>query len=367
MRILYIITQADGGGAQKYTLALAKHFNGEIAAGNEAEKLFDDALKSGLMVHRLKYLKRSIHPFYDLLALFELVALIRKTKPGIVHLNSSKAGFLGSLAGAFTNAKIVFTAHGFIFNEPFSPFIKWCYLMLEKFASLFRDYIITVSDADKKSALDNHLISPNKISTIHNGSPSINFLSREEACGKLRLPPDKIILGSVANFYKTKGLDVLIDAISQLNTDLLTKIHLAIIGEGKERILLEKKILEYELGPKVTLIGNLPDAAAYLKAFDVFILPSRKEGFPFVLLEAMQAGLPIIASKVGGIPEGLEDGGLQVPPEDAKALADGITALFSDANLKQQFALRAKQRSQLFSQEKMLEETKKVYEKIILI
>ena len=238
------------------------------------------------------------------------------------------------------------------------------FLLLEKFASLSRDYIICVSNADRQSALKHHLISEAKISVIHNGLEPINFLSRDESRKALDLSANKTSIGTVANFYKTKGLDVLVDAISQIDRDLLDKIHLAIIGDGKEKNFLQKKILEYELGPKITLIGNLPDADRYLKAFDVFVLPSRKEGFPFVLLEAMQAGLPIIATKVGGIPEALKDAGLQVPAEDATALADAISELLNDANLAAQFSQRAKQRSQLFTQEKMLEETKNIYEKI---
>lgn len=383
MKILYIITQADGGGAQKYTLALARHFKGAIAAGQEAKQLFEDAKTTGLDVYPLKYLKRSIHPVFDCLALFEIISLIKKLKPDIVHLNSSKAGFLGSIAvGLYnlfsrlslspkisgrlkTGIRIIFTAHGFIFNEPFLPITKWFFLILEKFASLFRDYIICVSDADKESALKHKLIDPAKISVIHNGLAPINFLTRDEAKKALGLRSDQAILGSIANFYKTKGLDILVDAISLLDKQFLNQIHLVIVGEGKERIFIEKKILEYELGPKITLIGKLSDAEKYLKAFDIFLLPSRKEGFPFVLLEAMQAGLPIIASKVGGIPEALEDAGLQVRAEDPKALAEAITKLLNDANLAAQFAQRAEQRSQLFTQEKMLGETKKIYEKLL--
>src|SRR5665213_2048423 len=100
MKILYVITQADGGGAQKYVLALAKHFGGEIAAGTESMQLFEAARAAGIPTHPLKYLKRNINPLWDTLACFELLMLIRKLKPDIVHLNSSKAGFIGSLAAA---------------------------------------------------------------------------------------------------------------------------------------------------------------------------------------------------------------------------------------------------------------------------
>lgn len=378
MKILYIITQADGGGAQKYVLTLASYFNGAIAAGAESQQLFDDARAAGLDVYRLKHLKRDIHPWHDLLAVLELKRLIKKLQPQIVHLNSTKAGFLGSLSGwlakhstySFSRQemaypKVLFTAHGFRFLEPLSAPAKIFYLGIEKFASRFRDHIITVSEADRQAALRYGIIADSKISVIHNGLAPVKFLDREEAKAALGLPSRKMLLGSIANFYKTKGLDILIDALSLLDSKLLESIHLAIIGEGKERISIEKRILEHRLVAKVTLVGNLPRAEKYLKAFDVFLLPSRKEGFPFVLLAAMQAGVPIIASKVGGIPEALGDAGVQVPPQDPRSLANAIMSLLNDVNLARQLAQRAEDRSQLFSQSAMLEKTQAVYQNLL--
>lgn len=125
MRILYVITQADGGGAQKYTLCLAKHFGGTVAAGNEAEKLFIDARRSGLTTFELKHLKRDVDPWHDVLAVWEIRQLIKSYNPDIVHLNSSKAGILGSFAAIGTKVKVVFTAHGFVFNEPLPGPLKY--------------------------------------------------------------------------------------------------------------------------------------------------------------------------------------------------------------------------------------------------
>ena len=132
MRILYVITQADGGGAQKYTLALAKHFNGAIAAGNEAERLFIDAQRAGLKTFELTHLKRNINLWHDVLAVWEIRKLIKSYNPDIVHLNSSKAGILGSFACIGTKAKMIFTAHGFVFNEPLSLPVKNFYLLWKK-------------------------------------------------------------------------------------------------------------------------------------------------------------------------------------------------------------------------------------------
>src|SRR6185436_2761697 len=107
MKILYIITQADGGGAQKYTLDLARHFNGAIAAGDEATKLLDAAKADGLKTYPLKHLKRDINLWHDFLAMWEIRALIDSIKPDIVHLNSTKAGILGSFACVGLKTKVI--------------------------------------------------------------------------------------------------------------------------------------------------------------------------------------------------------------------------------------------------------------------
>ena len=379
MKILYIITQADGGGAQKYVLALAKHFDGVIAAGDEASKLFDEAKRAGLAVYPLQHLKRNIHPWHDLLAIYEIQRLVKILKPDTVHLNSTKAGFLGSVGAKLAGAKVVFTAHGFRYLEPLSHSARAFYLAIEKLAGDFRDFIITVSGFDKKSALANNLIKPDKISTIHNGIPQIDFLTKEKARSILGLPlfskegggSYNFIFGTVANFYKTKGLDVLIDAVSLLplgegpGMRIKDDVLFVIIGNGQDFENCKLKIKNLGLESNFKLLGQVPEARTVLKAFDAFILPSRKEGFPFAILEASQAGLPIIATNVGGIPEALGDAGILIEPKNPHALKEAIEKLYEDAQLRKVLSQKALERSKLFTEEKMFEQTKKVYESLM--
>jgi glycosyltransferase involved in cell wall biosynthesis len=365
MKILYIITQADGGGAQKYVLTLAKYFGGKIAAGAEDKKLFNDAITAGIRVYPLGHLKRNISPVSDILAIWEIRNLIKNLNPDIVHLNSTKAGVLGSFAAIGLKTKVVFTAHGFRFNEPMSYPIKNFYLALEKIASSCRDFIITVSDADKESALKNKLIDYGKISTVHNGISPINFFDRDQARAKLNLPTDKKIVGTIANFYKTKGIDVLIEAVNTLPKSTLEKTLFMIIGDGTEFENLKLRIKNLKLENNIRLMGKIDNASIYLKAFDAFVLPSRKEGFPFAILEAMQASLPIIAADVGGNKEALGDTGILVPSENPDALSRVINTVLRDSNTVRSISGKTFERSKLFTEEKMLEETKNVYEKVL--
>ena len=350
MKILYLITQADGGGAQKYVLTLAKHFGGAIAAGNEASQLFTQAQMAGLETFELKYLKRNINPFFDFLAIWEIRQLLEHLKPDILHINSTKAGVLGSFAAIGLSTKVVFTAHGFIFNEPLPHPIRTFYLALEKLASSYRDFIITVSEVDKKSALDNKLISADKIQTIYNGIPKINFYSKETARTKLGLPADKKIIGVIANDYKTKGLDLIKEIVPIKGTSVV------VIGKMND----DKKSDQ-----NVEYIGQIPEASAYLKAFDGFLIPSRKEGFSYTLLEAMQAGLPIVATKVGGNAEATGDAAILKESEDVMGLRSASAEIISDASLRDVLSKNALERSKLFTEQKMLDETETVYKKIL--
>jgi len=176
-----------------------------------------------------------------------------------------------------------------------------------------------------------------------------------------------VVIGAIANLYATKGIEYLIEAASiTAKSYKLKAISYIVIGEGKERPKLEALIKTYNLENNFFLIGRISNATQYLKAFDIVVLPSVKEGFPWVLLDAMAAEVPIIATKVGAVPEVIEDNkdGLLVPPGDSKALAEKIYRLL---NLNPKFlhllhdrivSVRiAREKLKRFSRQKMLVET----------
>ncbi|MBI2050367.1 MAG: glycosyltransferase family 4 protein [Parcubacteria group bacterium] len=314
--ILYIVTQQEFGGAQRYIFDLATNldksqYDVHIAAGEEKEgfpasngdKFFDRARGQNLTVHSLKHLVRPISLINDFLAYFELKKLISELKPDIVHLNSSKAGVLGSMAAkALGVPKIIYTAHGFVFNEPMNPLKRWLYTHAELGTAKRVDRIIAVSEFDRQAGIKAG-IDENKIVTVHNGidPSSLRFFSEEDARAQLNITEHTPLIGCIANFYQTKGLDVLIGAMADINAQLV------IVGDGELRPQLEEQIKKLNLADQVHLTGQLPDAHQYLKAFDIFVLASRKEGFPYVLLEAAAAGVPIVATRVGGVPEIIHD------------------------------------------------------------
>ncbi|MDZ4385044.1 MAG: glycosyltransferase family 4 protein [Candidatus Moranbacteria bacterium] len=360
-KILYIITQSDWGGAQKYVFDLANGLKGEfevsVAFGGKG-RLGDRLQAIGIRTHRLENLVREIHLWKDFLGFWEIYRLIRKERPDIVHTNSSKAEILGNIAARLAGVeRVVFTAHGFVFNEDLGFWKKTFFIFWERLAGLFATRIICVSDFDRKSALKNKISPARKLCVIHNGIeiPAGN-LARVERAGR------KIIIGTIANFYYNKGLEFLVQAAAELNKKF-PNLEFRVAGDGGERRNIEDAIKKQRL-QNFKLLGFQEEQYDFLRQLDIFVLPSLKEGLPYALLEALSLGVPAVASKVGGIPEIISDGenGFLVEPKNSKMLAEKINLLLGDERLKAEFSRSGREKIQAeFSLGRMLARTQEAY------
>jgi len=370
--ILYIITQSELGGAQKYVFDLAINFKNEfnisVAVGEQGEQgeLINKLKQKNINYYIIPYLKRSISPIDDLIALIEIIKLIKKIKPDIIHLNSSKISILGSIASIFSKSKIIYTAHGWVFNEPMPKLKKLFYKYSEKITALFKNKIICVSEFDKQIAIKEKICNPKKLITIHNGIKQINFLSKQEARQKLfrNNQNSKLIIGTIANLYKTKGLEYLIQSIKILTSNFQFPIITIIIGEGSERKNLQNLIDQLNLKNSVFLFGKINNASEFLKAFDIYVCSSVKEGLSYTLIEAMQTELPIVATNVGGNSELIINNktGVLIKPQNQQELTNSINYLIKDKALSNKLGVNAKQKAMNeFSLESMISKTKKIY------
>ena len=223
---------------------------------------------------------------------------------------------------------------------------------------------------DAKRGINNEadlLLAPSstiKTSLTSNGvdEKHVQFLPREQALEKLGITilPTDTLIGGITEFTKNKGVQYLISAAK----DLPDSVHLAFIGEGEEKGLMEKLAKNIGLENRVHFLGFKENPAQYLKAFDIFVFPSLKEGLPYAILEAGLAELPIIASNVGGIPDIITDGedGILVPPKDVQALSEAIKKVLADKELGQRLGKNASEKiKQHFNFEKMLEKTMDIY------
>ena len=335
-----------------------------VAAGEDGGGGFFGKLEqAGISFKKLRWLHRPLNPLFDLLAFFEIKRLLGKEKPSILHLHSSKAGFLGSLAADREKTKIIYTVHGAVFEAPFKILPKKLFLWLEKLTAPRKHKIICVSQNDKNLWLKNQAASEEKLVVVRNGLDweNISFLEKEKAREELALPKEAQIIGCIANFYPEKGLEYLVEAANILKQENKNLIF-AVIGDGKGRKNLASLIKKYRL-ENFLLLGRKSNSAQFLKAFDSFILPSVKEGLPYVILEAMAAGLPIVASEVGGIPEMVENGqnGFLVEPRDTQTLARKIAEVLDNPTLAQKFSRASKEKLPQFSLQKMIDKTEQIY------
>lgn len=379
-KILFLITQAEVGGAQKYVcdLAVALQKSGKfevLVASEENPDFFEKLSKNGVKCVRLRHLQRSLNPFKDFSVFVEIYNLIKAEKPNIVHLNSSKIGILGAFAGFLTRTrKIIFTAHGWVFNEVLPWHKKVFFVLASRLAALFQTDIICVSSYDKETALKYKISSEKKLTVINNGisEKEFVFLDKNEAREKFNLPKDKIIIGTVANLYKTKGIEFLVSAVKEMAEEqfdggatFVNNIVFIVLGDGPEREALELQIANYKLQDFFKLLGRKENASQYLKAFDIFVLPSEKEGFPYVLLEAGLAKLPVISTNVGGIPDLLSnENGILILSRDPHQIKSSILALLQNKE-KMNFISENLNKAVLqnFTFEKMYQKTLEVYER----
>lgn len=352
-KIIFLVTQSEMGGAQRYIYEMARNLDKAkyeilVAAGQGDGELFRKLQLTDIRCLQLKQMQRAPWPWQVFLAIGEIYSLLKKEKPDVLFLCSTTAGLLGSIATLFSRDRVsvIYRIGGWAFRDP-RPFWKnWLILLAEKLTAPLKDKIIVNSEIDRKLTLKYKIAPPEKIVKIYNGIDvnSLEFLSREEARESLQRTvlcnlQRTVLVGCVANFYKTKGLEYLIEAATRPGFPRRPGLQILIIGEGKERPKLEALIKKHRLENQVFLVGRIPDAYKYLKAFDVFVLPSLKEGFPWIILEAVAAEIPIVATKVGAIPEILPQEFL-VEPKNSQALVKKISQMLehpAKAKLKPEF------------------------------
>jgi glycosyltransferase involved in cell wall biosynthesis len=363
-RVLFIVTQSELGGAQRFLCELISRLDRNkyevlVAAGKDGDGEFLGILKNaGVPTLSLRFLRRKIGLYGDFKGYLEVRGLIRDFKPDTLFLSSSKAGVLGSLAARkFPHLKAIYRIGGWSFNDPMPWLVRRFYILAEKCTARFKDTIIVNNRHDLEQAERLKIRPRGSIELIYNGLDpyKLEIFGKDEAKIKLfeKLPQRqrgflhaKIVVGTVANFYKTKGLGYFIEAIKLLRTEpVITHAAFVIIGDGPEKEKLELQIKESGMKNKIFLTGKLPDVRKYLAAFDIFVLPSVKEGFPWALLEAMAAKLPVIATNVGAAPEIIEDGknGFMVEPRKPELIAQKIKELIGNERLRNELGIQAHQ------------------------
>jgi glycosyltransferase involved in cell wall biosynthesis len=284
------------------------------------------------------------------LTLLRLVRLIRARGVRLVHSHGKGAGVHGRLAARLAGVPAVHTFHGLHYERYAAP-VRAAYLALERRLSAATRVVVNVSRAQEQEGLARRLFTARQSRVILNGVDVARLgaraLDRWDARAALGLPQSAAVVGTAARFDDVKRLDLLLRAAAAPGATHA----LALIGAGPEEPALRRLAHDLRLGPRVTFAGEVPEAARLFAAFDVFAAPSRKEGLPLAVVEAMALGLPVVGTRVGGIGDVILDGecGLLVPPEDPGALAEALVELGLDAGRRAKLAAGARPRAEAFS------------------
>jgi glycosyltransferase involved in cell wall biosynthesis len=386
-KILILITKSNWGGAQRYVYDLATslpkdNYDVEVMAGSSG--ILIDKLKSvHITANGNLTIGRDVSLTEDIKAFFNLISILRSKKPDILHVNSSKIGGLGALAGRLTGVpKIVFTVHGWAFNEN-RNYLSKILIKLSYWITLMLSHsVIAVSESVRQQA-GNWPFVFKKISVVYNGIRPEAIFSKTNARSELAkiFPQLKeifqgteykklLLIGTVAELHHIKGHEYALRAVRELIESNKTKnpemqIVYLIAGDGEDYEKLQKTIDDLDIQKNVVLLGHVTDASHYLKAFDIFLLASLSEGLAYVLLEAGLAGLPVVATTVGGIPEVIDDmeSGVLIQPRKPKEIQHALEFYLTHKKTQKEYGLKLQKNiMDRFSIEKMVNETIKIYE-----
>jgi glycosyltransferase involved in cell wall biosynthesis len=297
--------------------------------------------------------------------------LIIEERPYIVHTHSSKAGLLGRLAAKIAGVPhIVHTPHGHVFYGHFGFLASKIFLWIEKIFSRFTDRMVSLTDGEMDDYIKLSVCSPEKLLKIHSGVDVKKFIQSNgnimEKRRSLGLDQSGNVVGFVGWLLPIKGPEYLLKAMEYIWQEH-PEASLVFVGKGDLDVDLRAQALQVSANGRVKFLGWREDIHEIMPIFDMLVLPSLNEGMGRVLVEAMAAGKPVVASRVGGIPDLVRHGetGYLVPPADEKALADGVKKILNDPERARLMGQRGKEFCQQFSLEAMIEKLDDLYSDLI--
>lgn len=356
MKIVILCTPLEAGGAQRAAIRLASEFRKK---GFSCENWFlykkrDIFLDTPFL--RL-LLERNVKSGWDYVkTIYKLYKNLKRERPDVLITFTHYANIIGQLVALFCGVKVRVASHRNISSGDMSKLL----ILLDTFNARARVYtaITAVSESTKRSFNFYPKRIFDKIKVIHNG---LNFntpeVPKSDCRRKFGLPVNTKIIGTIGRLSLQKNQRILLEAIADLDY-----VHLAIIGEGELRSELEAKAREMNINDRVSFLGEVSynDIPYFLKALDVYVMPSLYEGLSNALVEALNAGLPVISSDVESqrdviqFPDGRQ-AGLLLPVHDINAWRSGISKILSDRELNDNLSMKSLERAKAFSMDNMVQ------------
>ena len=360
MRIAFVITRSDAvGGATVHVRDLASALLGmghePIVLLGGAGAVVREFEAVGVPVIPLRHLRRAIDPWHDFLAIREVERTIRRLNPDLVSAHTAKAGCIARLACARLNMPKLYTPHGWAIADRMSPRQGAIYRWIERAAAPLASTIVNVCEHELQLALQHRIGRPRQHAVVYNGMPDVARSLRADPS----MTPPRIVM--VARFEAPKDHLTLVDALAGLNH---RDWYLDLVGDGPLENLVRQRVELRGIGGRVTFHGAVRNVAPVMAAAQIFTLSSRSEGFPRSILEAMRAGLPVVASDVGGVREAVAGNrtGYTVTPQSPEALRVALDRLIADPMLRARLGREGrKDYEQRFTFDRMLEQTVAIY------
>jgi glycosyltransferase involved in cell wall biosynthesis len=335
VKIAYLMTRADPiGGAQIHVrdMATAVQAQGHAPTVITSRRgpLVDELRARNIPTVLLRHLTVPIGPVRDLRALLEIRAVLKDLRPDLLAVHSSKAGILGRIAGWSLHIPVLLTAHGWNFTPGIPALPAALYRQMERCVGPLASKIITVSEFDRRLALSAGITTEDRLVTVHNGMPDVPTSMRADPA---RTP---VRLVMTARFEPQKDHPTLLRALAGLQDHAG---ELDLIGDGPLMAEVQSLAAALGLAGRVRFLGQRTDVDQILADAQAYLLVTNWEGFPRSILEAMRAGLPVVASSVAGIDESVRDGetGYLVPRGGVDPLRERVRQLLTDPALRVRF------------------------------
>lgn len=356
IRVMRIISRMNIGGPSTHVVLLNAGldpgaYDCLLVCGSEGTSegsLRDVAETMQLRMATIPELGREIAPLRDVLTLFKLYRLMRRERPHIVHTHLAKAGFVGRLAARLAGVPIVLhTFHGHVFHGYFSASKTKVFATMERLSAHLSTRIITISPRLREQIAAAGVTSADRISVIPLGLDLTTFLATPRRDGAFRtslgISERARLIGAVGRLVAIKNIPLLLEAAALAGRED-PDIHVVLVGDGELRADLEARVNALGMADRVTFAGWRRDLASVYADLDAIVISSDNEGTPASLIEAMATGCPVIATRVGGVPDLIEDGviGRLTPPGDPKALAAAVLELFLQPERTRQMADQAR-------------------------
>jgi glycosyltransferase involved in cell wall biosynthesis len=347
---------------------------GSVSQGEQSMAYVAEELE--VPVVTIPHLHREISPVRDLLATWRLARMMRVERPTILHTHTAKAGAVGRaaalLAGRSRPPIIVHTFHGHVLRGYFGRFWTGFFRLLERLLARITDVLVAVSPEVRDELVALGVAPASKFRVIRLGIELANRISpngtaKAETRRVMGVPDNRFLVGWIGRMTGVKRTDVLLKGFRALRDEGVDAV-LCMVGDGPDRSAVEELAGELGIVRDCLFAGYQEEVGPFFAAFDVFVLPSGNEGTPVTAIEALAGGCPVVATRVGGVPDVVEDGvdGFLVEPAAVQELAARLAELARDPELRTRMGAAGRERMQTrYAVDRLVDDIDRLYRELL--